>query len=713
MVLVARPADRHAADRGRRADAEPRGLHLGQPPARAKPRRAGLPRVRAAQAGAGRLRAGHLHQRGGRADPRPDQLRPRPAEAPRPTAPPARRAASARGRGLSEAQQEHVRPGGAAHRHAQATRSARSSWRCGSASAACRRSTTRTSCCSSCSSRASAAEVPKPRFAYLFPHNDAALIQARLRPGLSADERRDAMEMVRAGGGGKALRPEVRQLRRVGIPRASRREWRPGSPTRRRRSWRPRSCWWRSRSLLTFRARPVLLPLALGAGATAITLGGLSLLAGPSPWASRPRCRCCAALGAGWALQLLGRLDAAPAVAAGSAGLGARVRGAPDLAGFDGPFVRRCCRDRPDRVVRARAHRRGGRDRRASQLARRFAPIGRRRRSHRRARIAQIGRRFAGGRPTASVARARRRHGAARAAPRALRAAWSGSHSRCRDPRAMADPGGASASPACPRLPCGWQGGVARRACRPGRVLGSRSRCRAGVGGRDPDRRHVGPGPPAADGPRRGPRPGLARARDRHPRRRERDRALGAPARPGGRALDVLLPAAGPAPERLPERAALPRGRAVPGAVADEPVRAGQRRTRARSRQAVAALPPYFSQNVITRDRRTANIAFRIGAMPPQERRGGDRRHAGRARPARRRRGRAGGPPWSTAATGEDDLATSMWLVTLLALVAVALLLAVLSRSLEAALLVAIPPGARGRAGHSWSCSCCRSTSTS
>ena len=44
-----------------------------------------------------------------------------------------------------------------------------------------------------------------------------------------------------------------------------------------------------------------------------------------------------------------------------------------------------------------------------------------------------------------------------------------------------------------------------------------------------------------------------------------------------------------------------------------------------------------------------------------------------------------------TAAAGEDDLATSMWLVTLLALVAVALLLAVLSRSIEAALLVAIP----------------------
>ena len=65
-----------------------------------------------------------------------------------------------------------------------------------------------------------------------------------------------------------------------------------------------------------------------------------------------------------------------------------------------------------------------------------------------------------------------------------------------------------------------------------------------------------------------------------------------------------------------------------------------------------------------------------------------------------------------TAAAGEDDLATSMWLVTLLALVAVALLAAVLSRSLEAALVVAIPLTAAA----GWvflSFSCCPSTLTS
>jgi hypothetical protein len=39
-------------------------------------------------------------------------------------------------------------------------------------------------------------EVPKPRFAYVFPDKDTALIQARLKPGLSGSERRDAIDMV-------------------------------------------------------------------------------------------------------------------------------------------------------------------------------------------------------------------------------------------------------------------------------------------------------------------------------------------------------------------------------------------------------------------------------------------------------------------------------------------------------------------------------------
>ncbi len=40
-------------------------------------------------------------------------------------------------------------------------------------------------------------EVPKPRFSYVFPDKDTALIQARLKPGLSDAERREAIDMVR------------------------------------------------------------------------------------------------------------------------------------------------------------------------------------------------------------------------------------------------------------------------------------------------------------------------------------------------------------------------------------------------------------------------------------------------------------------------------------------------------------------------------------
>jgi hydrophobe/amphiphile efflux-3 (HAE3) family protein len=41
------------------------------------------------------------------------------------------------------------------------------------------------------------AEVPKPRFSYVFPNKDAAVIEARLRPGLGDSERKRAIAMVK------------------------------------------------------------------------------------------------------------------------------------------------------------------------------------------------------------------------------------------------------------------------------------------------------------------------------------------------------------------------------------------------------------------------------------------------------------------------------------------------------------------------------------
>ncbi len=79
-----------------------------------------------------------------------------------------------------------------------------------------------------------------------------------------------------------------------------------------------------------------------------------------------------------------------------------------------------------------------------------------------------------------------------------------------------------------------------------------------------------------------------------------------------------------------------------------------------------------------------------MGAMPPEERREVVESLRAELNPPAGVDADLAGPV-VTAAAGEDDVATSMWLVTLLALVAVALLLAVLSRSIEAALLVVIP----------------------
>ena len=99
------------------------------------------------------------------------------------------------------------------------------------------------------------AETPKPRFAYLFPHTDAAVIQARLRPGLSEDERREAMAMVREAVAGKAFDLKFGSYV-VSGSRWSRRESRRASRTT------AASCSRRSlivlalALLLVFRARP-------------------------------------------------------------------------------------------------------------------------------------------------------------------------------------------------------------------------------------------------------------------------------------------------------------------------------------------------------------------------------------------------------------------------------------------------------------------------
>ena len=131
------------------------GCISGNVPRDAKPAAPVCSRLREAQAGAGGLRAGHLHQRGRRTRSSTGSTstaggggRGRPRRA--------RGAPGRRAGGGCPRQSRSSSPRRLGGSSPPTMPSGRSSWRCGSASAVCRRSTTRSSCCSWCSSRASA-----------------------------------------------------------------------------------------------------------------------------------------------------------------------------------------------------------------------------------------------------------------------------------------------------------------------------------------------------------------------------------------------------------------------------------------------------------------------------------------------------------------------------------------------------------------------------
>src|SRR5206468_2693546 len=62
------------------------------------------------------------------------------------------------------------------------------------------------------------AAAPKPRFAYLFPNDHSALIQARLRSGLSAKERRATVDLVRKAVASQRFRLDRGEYVVTGLP---------------------------------------------------------------------------------------------------------------------------------------------------------------------------------------------------------------------------------------------------------------------------------------------------------------------------------------------------------------------------------------------------------------------------------------------------------------------------------------------------------------
>lgn len=178
------------------------------------------------------------------------------------------------------------------------------------------------------------AQTPKARFAYLFPSRDAALIQVRLKPGLSEEQRRDAIADIRA----------ATEMDEFALDRASYAV--TGAPVLVNDLTSAIS-----RSLLillvaavlvmagtlalVFRSRLRLLPLGVALGASAITFGALSLAGQPLTVAGIAVLPVLIGLAVDYAIQLQARVEEVrrrDGLAAAPAAKRAAALGAPTVA---------------------------------------------------------------------------------------------------------------------------------------------------------------------------------------------------------------------------------------------------------------------------------------------------------------------------------------------------------------------------------------------
>jgi uncharacterized protein len=151
--------------------------------------------------------------------------------------------------------------------------------------------------------------TPKARFSYLFPSEDAALVQMRLRPDLSDAERSRTIELVRAVTADARLRPEQGARYIVtGVPVVI-----DGLAD----AVRGAIPWLLAAAILimaatlglVFRTRLRLLPLALALAASAITFGALSLAGGQLTMASIAVLPVLIGLAVDYAIQFQARYD--------------------------------------------------------------------------------------------------------------------------------------------------------------------------------------------------------------------------------------------------------------------------------------------------------------------------------------------------------------------------------------------------------------------
>jgi uncharacterized protein len=178
--------------------------------------------------------------------------------------------------------------------------------------------------------------TPKARFAYLFPSSNAALIQVRLRPELSEAQREHAIDMVR-----EAVGEERFKLQRggtyivSGVPVVV-----DGLADAVQHSifvlLAAALLVMAATLALVFRTRLRLLPLGVALGAAALTFGAVSLAGGSLTMASIAALPVLIGLAVDYAIQFQARFDEARALAkgepAGDAAVAATVAGAPTIA---------------------------------------------------------------------------------------------------------------------------------------------------------------------------------------------------------------------------------------------------------------------------------------------------------------------------------------------------------------------------------------------
>jgi hydrophobe/amphiphile efflux-3 (HAE3) family protein len=153
------------------------------------------------------------------------------------------------------------------------------------------------------------ADVPKSRFAYLFPSRNAAMITIRLRPDLDDEERRRAIELFRTATGERLFQPRRgAEYVVTGVPVVA-----EGLADAVQRSifvlLGAALLVMAATLALVFRSRLRLLPLALATAAAAMTFGGLSLAGGSLTMASIAVLPVLIGLAVDYAIQFQARFD--------------------------------------------------------------------------------------------------------------------------------------------------------------------------------------------------------------------------------------------------------------------------------------------------------------------------------------------------------------------------------------------------------------------